>query len=262
MSVDTFNSEDNIPIDTIVNLRLPTFSVDDPRIWFLQIEAAFSTRRIKSERTRFSLVVEALPHQTAKSVSDILENIPTEFPYTKLKEAIIKRSGFSESRDIKELFTTVELGDRTPSQLLRHMRSLLNGRSMDNALLIELWVDKLPMAMQHILAALPKDSDIDNIADTADRIAESYHTSVASVSPQRAVPQNSFESTLNAFITEIRQCFREQHRAKPRFRRRSKSNTNDRKKLCWYHHKFGHEAHKCIQPCDFSKSNLNGPARQ
>ena len=79
-------------------------------------------------------MTEVLPHSVAKLVEDLLVETPSEEPYIKLKEAIIKRTGGSESRDFRELFTTVELGDRSPSQLLRHMRSLLNGRHMDDSL--------------------------------------------------------------------------------------------------------------------------------
>ena len=91
-------------------------------------------------------MTEVLPHSVAKLVEDLLIETPSEEPYIKLKEAIIKRTGGSESRDFRELFTTVELGDRSPSQLLRHMRSLLNGRHMDDSLLQQLWSEKLPNA--------------------------------------------------------------------------------------------------------------------
>ena len=117
-----------------INVRLPSFALDCPRVWFLQAEAVFRVRRIKSQLTKFSLVTEVLPHSVAKLVEDLLVETPSEEPYIKLKEAIIKRTGGSESRDFRELFTTVELCDRSPSQLLRHMRSLLNGRHMDDSL--------------------------------------------------------------------------------------------------------------------------------
>lgn len=256
------STEESVLLDTITNLRLPPFAGDNPRIWFLQIEAAFATRRIKNETTKFCLVVEALPHAVAKLVDDILENIPEDKPYQKLKDAVIKRSGFSESRDLKELFTSVELGDRTPSQLLRHMRSLLNGRKMDDFVLQQLWREKLPSAMQHIIASLPNDSSIDHLADTADRIAESYHPTITALTPQTQ-QTTSMETTLTSFISEIRKIFSDEAKRRTRFRPRSRSISRNREKLCWYHHKFGNKANKCVQPCNFKRSgDLNHQARQ
>ncbi|VDM05868.1 unnamed protein product [Schistocephalus solidus] len=47
-----------------------------------QIKAGFSTRRITSERTRYSYVVQSLPFDVAVDVEDLFAPIPAKEPYT------------------------------------------------------------------------------------------------------------------------------------------------------------------------------------
>ncbi|BHF85614.1 hypothetical protein SprV_1002878300 [Sparganum proliferum] len=95
-------------------------------------------------------------------------------PYTRLKEAIIQRVAKSANLMLRELFTQVELGDQTPSQLMRHMRSLLAGRDMDDAIFREIWLEKLPVPMQQVLAMLDSKTPLEKLATHADRIKECY----------------------------------------------------------------------------------------
>ncbi|BHF67784.1 hypothetical protein SprV_0301081300 [Sparganum proliferum] len=115
---------DSLDLNTL-SFKLPPFTPSNPRVWFRQIEALFATSRITSERTRYSYVLQSLPFDVAVTVEDLLDPIPTDEPYTRLKEAVIQRVAKSANLMLRELFTQVELGDQTPSQLMRHMRSLL-----------------------------------------------------------------------------------------------------------------------------------------
>ena len=56
---------------------------------------------------------------------------------------------------LNELLTNTELGDRTPSQLLRHMRFLLGQYKVDDAIMRYWWSQKLPEDAQRILATMP-----------------------------------------------------------------------------------------------------------
>ncbi|BHF74688.1 hypothetical protein SprV_0501777500 [Sparganum proliferum] len=105
-----------------------------------QIEAIFSTSRITSERTRYSYVVQSLAFDVAVDVDDLLDPIPANDPYTQLKNAVIQRVAKSANRMLRELFTQVELGDQIPSQLMRHMRSLLAGRHTDDDIFRQTWL--------------------------------------------------------------------------------------------------------------------------
>ncbi|BHF62840.1 hypothetical protein SprV_0200582600 [Sparganum proliferum] len=136
-----------------------------------RIEAVFSTSRITSERTRYSYVVQSLSFDVAVDVDDLLDPIPANDSYTQLN-TVIQRVAKSANRMLRELFTQVELGDQTPSQLMRHMRSLLAGRHMDEAIFRQIWLDKLPVPMQQVLAMLGISISLDKMANHADRINE------------------------------------------------------------------------------------------
>ncbi|VDM02499.1 unnamed protein product [Schistocephalus solidus] len=120
----------------------------NPHVWFRRIEAVLSTRRITSERSRYSYVVQSLPFDVVIDVEDLLDPIPADEPYTRLKDAVIHREAKSADRMLLEVFTQVDLGDQTPCQLMQHMRSLLAGRHMDDEIFQEIWIDKLPLPMQ------------------------------------------------------------------------------------------------------------------
>ncbi|BHF67339.1 hypothetical protein SprV_0301036500 [Sparganum proliferum] len=167
------SQKDSHDINTL-SFKLPPFTPSNPRVWFRQIEALFATSRITSERTRYSYVLQSLPFDVAVTVEDLLDPIPADEPYTRLKEAIIQRVAKSANFMLRELFTQVELGDQTPSQLMRHMRSLLAGKDMDDAIFREIWLEKLPVPMQQVLAMLDSNIPLEKLATHADRIKECY----------------------------------------------------------------------------------------
>ncbi|BHF76141.1 hypothetical protein SprV_0501923900 [Sparganum proliferum] len=117
---------------------------------------------------------ESLPFDVALTVEDLLDPIPADEPYTRLKEAIIQRVAKSANLMLRELFTQVELGDQTPSQRMRHMRSPLAGRDMDDAIFRKIWLEKLPVPMQQVLAMLDSKTPLEKLANHADRIKECY----------------------------------------------------------------------------------------
>ncbi|BHF65520.1 hypothetical protein SprV_0200853300 [Sparganum proliferum] len=173
---DSKPKTDSLDVNT-PSFKLPPFTPSNPRLWFRQIESAFSTSRITSERTRYSYVVQSLPFDVAVDVDDLLDPIPANDPYTQLKNAVIQKVVESANRMLRELFTQVELGDQTLSQLMHRMRSLLAGRHMDDAIFRQIWLDKLPVPMQQVLAMLDISISLDKMANHADRISECYPVS-------------------------------------------------------------------------------------
>ena len=274
MSDDSYDSKPLVYASA--PLRLNLFNVNNPRVWFHQVESVFNTRRITSQRDRFSYVVEALPDSVASEVLDVLDNVPPENPYEVLKSTIIKRTAASDSQTLRQLFTTLSLGDRKPSQLLRQMRTLLGNRHMDESILRQLWLEKLPLDMQKLLAAYGH-IILDSLAENADNIAEVYHSPAAyAVQPSSSTSVSTDQSELRelrqmvtslthsmASLTSRFDSFRNS-RSPSRSRSRSPSSSSTRKSLCWYHFKYGAAARKCNPPCSFSsdQASLNAQARQ
>ncbi|CAE1296638.1 unnamed protein product [Acanthosepion pharaonis] len=155
--------------NTLINVampltNLPPYNEQNTKNWFLQLEAIFSVRKITSQQAKFVNVVQVLPPSVVDEVADILEHVPEQEPYTRLKEAILKRTGRSDEELLRELFTHVTRGDRTPSQLLRFMRSRLGKHSMAESILRELWMDKLPTTITQILAPIADNTPLDHIS--------------------------------------------------------------------------------------------------
>ncbi|XP_037505922.1 uncharacterized protein LOC119382291 [Rhipicephalus sanguineus] len=147
------------PAVSAVALKLPCFWPADPVLWFAQVEAQFTTRRIVSQETKFHLVIAALTRTEAAEVRDIILAPPTEQLYDALKRELIRR--------LQQLLTAQDLGDRKPSQLLRGMRQLLGEKAskMDDSL------QRLPANVCMILAAAG-DLPLDDLAALADRVLE------------------------------------------------------------------------------------------
>ena len=108
-----------------VTIKIPPFWPADPEVWFAQVDAQFTTKSITSQKTRFDHVVASLSPEYATEVRDLILKPPTVDPYTEL----IKRMTASQQKRLRQLFSTEELGDRTPSQLLRRMQQLLGDKA-------------------------------------------------------------------------------------------------------------------------------------
>ncbi len=252
-----------------VSLKLPPFWPADPELWFAQIEAQFSCRRITAQRTRFDHVVSSLSPEFAAEVRDLLLRPPADNPYDVLKEQLTKRTAASEQRKLQQLFNTEELGDRKPSQLLRRMQQLLGDRPgvTDGPFIQELFLQRLPHNVRMVLASTPDTTSLEKLAEMADKIMEVAAPSIAAASVQTA-------STPPARVTELEQLrsditrleklvrklahSRSPSRSNVRSSQRSPSPASTSDSLCWYHQKFGEQAQKCKPPCSWSLNEQAG----
>nr|CDS35169.1 hypothetical protein HmN_001001400 [Hymenolepis microstoma] len=70
----------------------------------------------------------------------MVDNASEDNCYEILKKAVISRLSVSREERLEQLFLLVDLGDRTLSQFLPHMRFLASGNDVNNKLLKELWI--------------------------------------------------------------------------------------------------------------------------
>ena len=232
---------------------MPPFWKERPALWFAQLDAQFELANIEDEKTKFSYVVAHLQEFHAAEVEDIINEPPAEEPYSTIKSELIRRMSLSEEKRVRQLILEEELGDRKPSQFLRHLRSLA-GNIVHDSLLKTLWMQRLPTHVQAILQT-QSDLAIDKLATTADKIFEVQPTSTSSVNAL----SDSFQlqEKLDAMAAQLQKLQIEIHTLKRRNRSRSRSNSRNRsteKPFCWYHHRFGSNAKKCESPCSYQNS--------
>lgn len=248
-----------------VGVKIPPFWPEEPALWFAQIEGQFMITGITSDTTRFYHVIAHLDQQYASEVKDIITSPPLDnTKYIKLKTELIKRLSASQVNKIKKLLSNEELGDRTPSQFLRHLRTLA-GPIVHEDFLSHLWSSRLPQNVQTIIAT-QRNVPLETIAELADRVYE-----IAAPTPVIASAEFNFNSmakqiaeltkevsSLKGQLRNSRSQTRDEGRRhfNRRSRSRSKSQNPD---FCWYHNRFANRAHKCISPCKFNTSeNSNG----
>lgn len=258
------------PAPTVSRLavRLPPFWPHNPTLWFAQVEASFSYAGITADTTKFSLVVSQLDQRYATEVQDIITNPPEQNAYERLKAELIRRLAASEEDRIRQVLTQEEIGDRKPSQYLRHLRSKVDTGTIPDNLLRTLWSSRLPPQVKAIVASQTEMS-LDAIAELADRIQEAIapNTQVSAVTiPTSVTPitptvsredYNALAAKVDVLSAQIAallsNCSSRPHRGSNRRRHRSRSSTNSASEtssnICWYHRRYGEQARKCIHPC-------------
>lgn len=243
-------------------VKIPMFNFSDPGLWFTMCESTFELgipKPITESRTKFNYIVATLPPEAATIIRDVITNPDPTDPYGVLKTELTKRSGESSHQEIRKLLVGEQLGDRRPSELLRVMRRRAENYRVPDELMLELFLQHLPTSVQSILAAITPLS-LDKAADIADRVVEVTPIPVSACSVSS---ENSIENRLLAEIEKLNLRIDEISKNRSRSYSRNRA-PRDRSKSahknfdnCWYHHKFGKKAQKCVPPCKFEK-NANG----
>lgn len=250
-----------------VGVRVPPFWAEEPEIWFAQVEGQFSIAGITSDVTKFNYVIGHLDNQYSREIKDIIISPPATNKYEKLKTELIRRLSASKEKKLKQLLMHEELGDRKPSQFLRHLTGLA-GKNVPDDFLRTIWISRLPHGIQTVLAGQPGAASLEDLADLADRVNDLAATTPKVAAVSDAVP-SSVLNELTREVAELRRQFQQMTTRNSRSRSRSSRNTrsssrqrsqSNYKKFpnCWYHNKFGEKANKCIRPCDYKAENSKG----
>lgn len=265
----TSNAEEKtfIPSDICrVGVRLPPFWPEEPAVWFAQIEGSFALSRIKDDETKYFYVSAQLEHRYAAEVKDILVNPPATDKYATLKSELIKRLSASREKEVTQLLMHEELGDRRPSQFLRHLRHLA-GKNIPDDFIKTIWSSRLPASLQTVIASQPT-STLEALADLADKVHD-----LVPQAPQVASTDAVNNLTLNKLANEVAELSRQvkfltmnadrsrsrDRHPHPQKKGRTRSRSNYRKyPNCFYHNKYGDNARTCIKPCDYQQGKANG----
>ncbi|XP_055942697.1 uncharacterized protein LOC129972544 [Argiope bruennichi] len=159
-------------------------------------ESQFITSGIVLEVTKFHFVISVLDCDVLAYVGNLIRSPPPAAKYAVLKDKIIKQYADSENVKLKALLQNLQLGDKTPSQLLMQMQELNNG-CVDDGVLKTLFLHHLPVTMQQILSVC--DDDLEKLSQIGDKINETT-TNTAVVS---ALTTNTSLKSLETKIEEL-----------------------------------------------------------
>ena len=247
-----------------IQLKLPPFWPKDPALWFAQIEAQFTTRRVTVSRTKFDYVISSLSPEFATEVRDLLLSPPEEQPYEVLKRELTNRTSVSEQRRLQQLLTAEEMGDRKPTQVLRRIQQLLGDKvnTMDATFMRELFLQRLPANVRMVITPSAGDLNLEQLAQLADRIMEASPTPIigaANTTDQLTAQVMELTRRLDELSSQMSKAvntFRRSRSRSPARRRRPPPTPADSsaesENLCWYHRTFGEAAKKCQPPCQKS----------
>lgn len=251
-----------------VRVRVPPFWKQDPDLWFIQLEAQFTTSNIVTDLTKYNTVVGNVESGILSRVSDILRNPPANNKYDTIKNRLINVFQTSDTKKLKTLLQDLTLGDSKPSDLLHKMRDLSCGIVGDE-LLQTIWLQRLPTNIQSVLAC--SEDNLDTLSTMADKIFEtSENPSIQGISTPKQ--NNDLVNMIYDLKDKIEDLQKQVHESKPRNRskqrnRRFSKNRNDGSKHqsprrvtphdthCKYHKQYQHKAIRCEKPCTFHQDN-------
>lgn len=168
-----------------VGVRVPPFWPDDPALWFAQLEGQFVLAGITADATKCYYATAQLEHRYAVEVKDIIQDPPKDGKYNKLKNELVKRLTASQEKRIQQLLAHEELGNRKPSQFLRHLQTLA-GPTVTSEFLRTLWAGRLPTHIETVVATQRRLS-LEEVADLADTVYD-----IVSTTPQVATMRPTY----------------------------------------------------------------------
>lgn len=258
-----------------VGVKVPPFWPEKPGLWFSQIEAQFVMARITDDNTKYYHILSNLDRPTSLEVEDVLTDPPATNKYEKLKSELIKRLSTSSEQKVKQLLQSEELGDRKPSQFLRHLQRLA-GRNIPESFIRTIWTSRLPSNLQTVIASqikLPL-NELADLADTVNDIAPSSPHVAAADAPSTQSALDRMAQGLLELSKQVSALTMEVHERSRPSRPRAKQTSQDKPRnrtpsqrtrsnyrrfpKCWYHFKFGNQALKCVKPCDHDAGNAQG----
>ena len=188
---------------------------------------------------------------------------------------MVRRLSATRSNQMQQLFEREEMGDRTPSQFLCHMRTLV-GESVTDEFL-KMWLSRLPQAVRTVTSGQCAGRPVKSISrrgrqgkrynaesrsplrehrsGPGERAADRYHLQ----GPEKDEMRRDWRK-LCSQMTKIMKAFaqtsvRQTTRARSKSRQRRRSKLPAVSSYFWYHQTFGDRSTKCKSPCNFQSGN-------
>ena len=218
-----------------IAIKVPPFWADEPELFFAQMESQFTLGGITQDATKYAYVLSHIDTKYAKEIKDLITTPPVNNKYESIKKALIQRLSISQEQQIRQILEHEEMGDRKPSQFLRHLQALTNA-AIPEQLLRTLWMGRLPAQLQAILATRSADR-LDDVAEQADKIYEvssravvvagiqSWSTAAATLE-QQIKELTKQVASLSSRVADKKFKKRERSRSRPRYKQSEKKDVS------------------------------------
>ena len=219
---------------------IPQFWEARPTAWFRIFESHVPDEGTK----RFDYLLSFLSTTALNQIDSIID-APTQQPYNDAKKALLSHFQRNIYDKASDLLLITSLGDRTPSDLLRYMRSLQPGEA-ETSLFIVIFLNALPRNAKD--AALPKAPNLDEMAKAADvvlSIPETRQPAIQALDDTGELEEDALEH-----VDAI------SGRPAPRS---SASSGKSSSTLCSFHRRFKEKAYKCSDPEKCAMRNVPRP---
>lgn len=138
-------------------------------MWFSRAECTFRLKNVVDEQDRFCHVVSALPRNAMRLVADLVEAVPEDEPYRRLKERLLVSHQLTDLQKVDLLIEMPALGDRKPTQLLAAMMEVCPRGQEQSVFLSALFLRKLPADVRILLAHMDH-GQLNDLAAAADQL--------------------------------------------------------------------------------------------
>lgn len=207
-----------------VNLKLPPFWTDYPKVWFTRIESQFYLRGITKELTKFHHTIHALSPELTNTVISVVDDPDPASAYTDLKEALIERYAPHRPTQMMDFIMAPPISPgQDPFVVFDKIRAL---KLCDYEIESGHFLAKMPESIRHDLMKDADDLDgLKDLATAARRLMKKAGETVSQVSLRSREPEQ---------------------RKKPS------------KGLCFSHRKYGDRAWECQKPCAWTGRRPTG----
>lgn len=236
-----------------VSVKLPEFWKTDPEMWFAQAEAQFVLANVTKDETKFYHIVAKVDQSVICHVADLVSAPPQQDKYKAVKDRLIARFALSPQSRLERLLGSFDLGDMRPTHLLAKMQELANGLNVTDDLLKMLFLQRMPAHIRPILTI--SDGTLVKLAEMADKMVESPQASAVSTTPTIDEQMEKVKEQLEVLSAEFRRLKAGPSTGSSGRRSRSSSRSRTGTEMCWYHRKFGQNAERCKEPCNYTPKN-------
>ena len=271
-----------------VRCALPAFWANSPQMWFRRVESQFHVSAVTVSKTKAALVFSQLDEVAAGFVTDV--SLDGEDPYTELKAALMAACGKTKRQRVAELIDCPAMGAETPERYGVRLTQLAEGLVIGDVVR-EVFLRGIPRDVAKTL--INHEGEFGELTKKAGSFFTSSGASISSASEFYATPAFSDSPAMqDLYISDPPASASAAWPRQPRprnmaprqrpddtraFHSRQERPDDTRafhsrqgggdaehrnaKVVCFYHRKYGRNAHQCEGRCVFSGNAPTGNRR-